>query len=138
VEEFTRRCTLCGISFPDEWRFSKCPFHDEDTSRIRAEHDPDWQTRLAMLVTNRRLDEMDADLIPKIDGQVRHQAGQLWIHSWDVVGSGVRNRLRDGDLVKVGRQVFEVLGYAEPTRLYLVRPFATEVTDEDITELLRA
>jgi hypothetical protein len=137
VEEFARRCTLCGISFPDEYRFSRCPLHEEATSRIQAEHDPDWVDRLAFLVIQRRLSEMDAELIPVVDAQVAHDSGQLWIHAWDVIRSGLRNRLRDGDLVKVGVRVFEILDYVESRRRYLVRAFRTEVTDEDITELLR-
>ncbi len=132
-----RRCTLCGISYPDEYKFYKCPFHAETTAFINNDGpDEDWDVRLNFLVRQRERDERDSELIPEIDGPVELYAGQLWIHSWDVIDSGIRYRLKDGDLVKVGR-VFEVIGYVDARRSYIVRAFDTEVMDEAITELLR-
>lgn len=134
------RCSLCGINYPDDYRFrgQKCKIHDEQLwLNSKSGPDANWAARAAYLVRNAELDAEVAEIIPTIDARIVSQAGQLWIHSWDVNRSGIRHRLRDTDLVRVGKQVFEILGYVEATRLYFVRAFEMGVTDEGISELLR-
>ena len=91
---------------------------------------------MSFLTTQRKLVEMDTELIPVVEAEVKLDKGYLWVSSHDVIRSGIRHRLKDGDLIRVGKQVFEILGYVYGTRRYLVQAFEMEVTDEALTELL--
>ncbi len=111
-------------------------FHKEETwLDSKSEPDPDWKERGARLVRQMEHDAAVAELIPVIDTHVQLIDGQLWISSWDVINSGIRNRLRADDLVKVGVQVFEIQGYDEPRRRYLVQAFSMTLSDEDLERL---
>lgn len=135
--EFARRCTTCGISYPDTYNFQKCPLHDEPTDRIQDSHDEDWAARLHFLKVQLDLAEMDAELIHLVEGKVTLADGVYWLSSHDVIRSGVRHRLEPDALVKVGQQVFEIQAYSYARRAYIVEPFSMALTDDEIAELLR-
>ena len=130
-----RRCTLCGISYPDEYKFNKCPVHGDPTQFIQADVDEDWEARLGFLVRQRELDEIDSELIPIIEAQVKHKDGLLWVSSHDVIRSGIRYRLPADALIRIGQQVFEIQAYSDSRRAYLVEAFSMTLTDEDLEQL---
>lgn len=134
--EFSRRCTLCGISYPDAWTFTKCPIHDEPTSRIQDAADEDWERKVALLKYRLTRENEEGELIPAVAGKITVDGDQLWLSSHDVIRAGISHRLEPDALVRVGQQVFEVQAYSYTRRAYLVKTFSMTVTEEDLEELL--
>ena len=131
-----RRCSTCGINYPVDYRFQQCPIHKEGTDFFQGlEVDEDWEQRALRLREHLALQALDAELIPVVETTVRLRDGNYWIHAWDVIDSGVRHRLNEGELIQVGKQTFEVLAYVEAQREYLVEPFSLELSDEDLRKL---
>lgn len=132
-----RRCSLCGIGYPDEWGFRKCLIHEEDTwLDNKSEPDPDWKQRAERIVANMRRDAEVTESIPTLEVRVIHADGQLWIDSRDVIRAGIRYRLEPDTLVRVGAQHFEIQAYSASRRAYLVEPFSMELTDDDLARFL--
>lgn len=134
------RCSTCGIDYPgDEGIFagpcSTCIVCGEPTSRFAYEpFDPDWDQKVKSLLEDRKDAERTAELIPVVKANVRVENGQLWVLSWDVF-KVVRRRLCEGDLFRIGQQTFEVVGYVDERREYVVRPFSMTLSEEDLSRL---
>jgi hypothetical protein len=65
--------------------------------------------------------------------------GAYFVSSWDVHRALRKYTPLDfdsGQLFRVGKQTFEILQYMEDARQYWVRPFATDLSEEDIARLL--
>lgn len=132
-----RRCSLCGIGYPDQWGFRVCPLHEEETwVDNKSDPDPDWKQRAERLALQMKRDAEVAESIPALDVRVIHADGQLWIDSRDVIRAGVRYRLEPDTLVRVGAQHFEIQAYSASRRAYLVEPFSMELTDDDLARFL--
>ena len=131
-----RRCLLHG-SFPDQFRFWKCPVCSETTDYIsNDEPDEFWEQNIARYLEHLEQADTPAPDIPVLDGaKVVMEGEQYFISTWDVVTGGARHRLRFEDLVQVGKQVFEILEYRYEERRYLVQPFSVTLSDEDLSNL---
>lgn len=131
-----RRCVLHG-SFPTSMEYMNCPVCGEHTDYItNDEPDEHWESNIARQQEHLIRAGADIPEIPTLEGAKVHLLdGQYFISTWDVVDGGVRHQLRDTDLVRVGKQVFEVLAYSYDERRYWVTPFSLELSDEDLCRL---
>jgi hypothetical protein len=139
------RCSLHG-SFPASWAYSDCPVCGEKCARFNnTDFDEDLDDlgqRIAFLREQwRKADADDAPIedIPVLsDVRVRFdtETDQYWLHAWDMYPA-VKHRLRDTDLVQIGKQVFEILGYVDDKREYYARPFSMTLSDLDLQKLAR-
>ena len=132
-----RRCSLCGISYPDNYRFQKCPVHGEATDYFNnVDPDENWEWLATAVQRGIALNAQDDELIPTLhDVAVTTSGGQLFISSHDVIRAGIRHRLQPLELVRIGQQVFEIQGYIDATRDYWVRSFSMELSEADLRRL---
>jgi len=132
----SRRCSLDGISYPDEWRYNKCLVCGDDTDRIGdSKPDEDWADKVAALKEHLESGEpLAKPIIPIIETKVRFDGGHYWVSSWDVFAK-LYERLAPTDLIQVGQQTFEILAYVHENREYTVRPFSLTLSDEDLAAL---
>jgi hypothetical protein len=115
--------------------FEKCPVHGDKTDYFSNEEpDENWAEASKRLNDWLTRVEQDGTDIPQVETKVVFRDDQYYVHAWDV-WPVARRRLNDSDLLRVGQQVFEVLGYVERDRQYLVRPFSMELSDEDLRRL---
>jgi hypothetical protein len=142
-----RRCAQCDIVFPATTMMTGvCPVHKTPlTYGAVFQPDVDWQDKLreveaemareAVLATEEG--ELDA-LILTVDAKVRLAAGTHRHHyrilAWDVFPVAQR-RMEATELLRIGAQVFEILGYVHQTREYIIRPFSTKLTEDDLRRL---
>jgi hypothetical protein len=134
-------------NFPTQYEYTRCPVCREPTDLIHnAEVDENDEELDRRILWQREqwakadgpdevydgVTQLDSDVVP-----VRYDAETdgLWLHAWDMYVGGVWHKLRDGDLVQIGKQVFEILGYVDDQREYYVRSFAMELSDEDMLAL---
>lgn len=132
----SRRCVLHG-SFPDQFRFNKCPVCSETTDYVsNDEPDEFWEQNVARYLERAEQGETPRLDIPILeDARVTLDGDEYFISTWDVVNGSIRHRLRLSDLVQVGKQVFEILEYRYAERRYLVQPFSTSLSDDDLRAL---
>jgi hypothetical protein len=131
-----RRCVLHG-SYPDQFRFHRCPVCSEPTY-YASNDEPDeyWEQNIARHLERAVQGETVPPDVPVLEGaKVTLEDKQYFISTWDVVNGGIRHRLSLTDLVQVGKQVFEILEYRYSERRYLVQPFSTSLTDEQVSDL---
>jgi hypothetical protein len=132
----SKRCSLCGIGYPPDWKFNKCPIHETETwLDNKSDPDPDWAARAERLVRQMERDAAIAALIPTIEAKVVHADGQLWVSSHDVIRAGIRHRLPADAIIRIGQQHFEIQGYSDSRRAYLVEVFSMELSAEDLRRL---
>jgi hypothetical protein len=134
-------------NFPTQYEYTRCPVCHEPTDLIHNAEVYENDEELVRRISFQReqwakadgpdevydgVTQLDSDAVP-----VRYDAktDMFLLHAWDMYVSGVRHRLRDSDLVQVGKQVFEILGYHDDTREYYARSFAMELSDEDMLAL---
>jgi hypothetical protein len=135
----SRRCSVDGISYPNEFKFQTCPVCGEATSFVSNDTpDEDWQWKATLLLEQQEQAATPAPEIPTVDAAqvpVKFDSGAYWIHYWDLYWAGLRVKLQPLDLVRVGEQVFEVLEYVESLRQFLVRPFSLTLSQEELAQL---
>ena len=131
-----RRCVLHG-TFPAEYRFSDCPVCGERTSYAdNIEPDENWAENIERHRKRIAEAEEEVELIPTLENvKVMVEAGQFYIDSRDAIRAGFQDRLRPSELVRIGKQVFEVLHYSYEKRRYLVQVFSLTLTDEQLADL---
>lgn len=131
-----RRCVLHG-SFPDQHRFYRCPVCSELTDYVSNDEPDDyWEQNIARHLERAEQGETLPPDVPVLeDAKVALEGEQYFISTWDVVNGGIRHRLRLTELVQVGKQVFEILEYRYTERRYLVQPFSTSLSDDQLAEL---
>jgi hypothetical protein len=131
----TRRCSLDGINYPMTYQFTKCLVCGEDTLFLsNDEEDEDWKERAARALEHIKNGTTPMPDIKVIDGKVRFDGEQYWIHGWDIFPH-FQSRLKETDLIQIGLQVFEILAYVHNQREYLVRPFSMTLSDDDLHRL---
>lgn len=141
-----RRCSLCGINYPTGQSFAQCPIHkDERTAWFQnAEPDEDWEKLVAIATEHLQPAEDDSldELIPAVNTRVvTRPDGSFVVSSWDVHASLRRYKpiaYDEGQLIRVGKQTFEIVQYLEEERQYVVNSFATELSEEDLARLVGA
>lgn len=128
-----RRCAINSINFPTDYRFNVCPVCGESTEYIVSrDADEDWATQVAW-AQEQTASEHAEDEIPSVNARVVVRGDNYFIHAWDIYHAGLRHTLKEGTLLRVGQQVFEVTGRVD--REYLVRPFSMTLSDEDLAKL---
>ena len=130
-----RRCAVCLISFPPDVKYQDCPVCSERT-QYYASLVPDevWAWKASLLLQEAKVEKQVAEEIPAIDVEIKPRDGHLWANSWDMYRQLYR-RLDEGDLFRIGDQVFEVVWYLHPRREYLVRGFSESLSAEDLSNL---
>lgn len=130
-----RYCHTCDIHYPVEGG-STCPLHGEImVYRTEAEPDEDWPVRARALRDRLVLEIEDEELIPAVNVQVVQRDGKYFISSHDLIRAGIWHHLRDGDLIRVRKRVFEILGHIDAAREYIARPFSMELSEDDLRRL---
>lgn len=136
-----RRCSTDGINFPNHRTFQVCPVCGDPTFQLRqesAEPDYNWRERTRSLLGLDAPSEDDS--VPEGVIQLKDMTvvelteGLYSIDSRDVVRSDVRHRLNPCDVVRVGKQMFEIIGYSYTRREYVISPLGW--TDEGLEQLL--
>lgn len=118
-----RRCTLCGVSYPDMAQFAKCPLHGEDTSRITREPDPDWKEVLERLKAQADRAEEISRPVPLVHGiEPYTEHGLLWLDQGTLMDARLRlSRFRSFHLFELDDGfVYETQGWDEPNRRWWV------------------
>jgi hypothetical protein len=104
-----------------------------------APPDEDWAEKVTMFLeeaSQAAIDELPETVIDLRDTEVIFRCGHYFIDSRDVVRSDVRHKLtsENDDVVRVGHQLFEIIGYSYTRREYLVEPLG--FTDNGLVDLL--
>ena len=131
-----RRCVLHG-SFPIDFKFQACPVCGERTDYIsNAEPDEHWESNIVRHQERIVRGETEIPEIPVLEGvKAFIENDQYYLSSHEIIQAGVQRRLQPGDLVQIGKQVFETQTYSYAKRRYYVRPFSTTLSDEDLSSL---
>lgn len=131
----SRRCATCGINYPIEANTATCPVHKEDMGWMARDADTDWYERMRDVKMQFDRVERAAGLFPTIpEAPVSEKNGRYFISTWDVHAQEcMPSALNAGDLLQVGDEVYEIEGRIESLRMYYMRRFAVEVTDENLT-----
>jgi hypothetical protein len=133
-----RRCSIHNVNYPHNKQFERCLVCDMRTFWIPTGHvDEDWPEKVTMFLEEQSavaVDELPESVIDLKDTSVVVREEHYFIDSRDVVRSDVRHRLTFPDVVRVGHQLFEIIGYSYTRREYLVELLG--VTDEGLAELL--
>jgi hypothetical protein len=134
-----RRCSAHGINFPNYHQFDRCPVCNDLTFLLaNSRPDEDWADQATALLEGGEIPRGDLEEpegitnLAKVKVVMRDE--HYFIDSRDVVRSDVRHRLNPCDVVRIGKQLFEIIGYSYTRREYLIEPLG--VTDEGLTELL--
>lgn len=133
-----KRCSLHGINYPTDYTFNVCPICKEPTSYIsNAEPQEDWADRVAAEQEREVVEAAEPPGVPQVENvRVRLRGGQYFVHYWDLYAAGLRDKLRPTDLIQVGAQTFEILEWIHEFREFMVRPFSTTLTEEDLMRLV--
>lgn len=134
-----RRCSIDGVNYPTNGEFYTCPICGEKTDFVsNAEPDEDYPLKVAWAQERAEQATLEPPLIPTTSEPipVKPAGGDFyWLHRWDLWHAGVRDRLHHQDLIQVGKRAFEVVTYVHDRRSYLTRPFALELSAEDLRRL---
>jgi hypothetical protein len=129
----SRRCSSCGISYPTDQRFYKCPVHGEPTAYFQnVEPDENWQW--AATAIQMQLERAAADVSPItiLDLTPEPIPGGLYtLNAHDVIRAGAQLRgeevfvIEPPEAPKTGEPCdcfWEVVGYHDGTRQWIVQP----------------
>ena len=130
-----RRCTSCGINYPNEARFAKCPVHETNTHwQPMVNPDEHWDWKAEAIRLRIAQVEREEEVIPGVPIQPRQdEDGLYWLDRHELIRQGFQRQLRDEEVFETRvegklRQddpcncLWEVLGWRESTREYWVRP----------------
>jgi hypothetical protein len=134
-----RRCSTHAINFPNYHQFDHCPVCGNLTFLLsKSQPDDDWAERATALQEEGLTVYVDLEepegIITLTKVKVVMRDDHYFIDSRDVVRSDVRHRLNPDDVVRIGHQLFEILGYSYTRREYLIEPLG--VTDEGLAEFI--
>lgn len=129
-----RRCSLCGISYPTDQKFVKCPVHGEATSWfMNVEPDEDWEwkaTALLVRVGKAEAAEIAGITILALEPQPLNRAGLYTLDAHAVIRAGAQLAV-DGVFETPTDPatkdapcdcLWEVVGYHDATRQWIIRP----------------
>ena len=135
-----RRCSTHGINYPNDKWFDLCLACETRTFWCSTcKVDEDWAEKVTMFVEEASaaaIDELPESVTDLKDTTVHYREGHYFIDSRDVVRSDVRHRLssENDDIVRIGHQLFEIIGYSYTRREYLIKPLG--VTDEGLADFI--
>lgn len=122
-----RRCSLCGINYPDKPEFRECPVHEGNQTWHMARQEPDefWDWKATELqLRSGKLPRVRGGLVALQDGSILLTGAALAANPW---------KPEDGDFFEAilptpgdGEPcdcLWEVLFRAEPLDGWIVRPF---------------
>jgi len=139
----SRYCHACSIHYPSDSDFMECPIHETATKWVGTlPADDNWAALMMAQVETEHPGLADAhveerpEIVPlKLDVEIKQRGPYLTIHGWDVTRKGITRRLEPLDLIEVGGRVYEIQGYFEPDRIYVIRRFSFELSTEDLGRL---
>jgi hypothetical protein len=137
-----RRCTLCGINYPNDIEFQKCPVHTDESTIFATDIDidPDWEWRSTTLLAQLR--PADDPLIPFArDVPIRMDGDQLFVSIHDVIRAGLHKKLHAGDIIRLEHRLrssrysilYEVIGRRDTTREYWIRRLILDPHEAGVT-----
>lgn len=128
-----RRCSLCGINYPNTYQFQKCPVHTDETTSFFSDLtvDENWEWAATALMARAKEAATEHAGIAIIPLEPRPIIGNLYgLDSRDVIRVGAR--LTVGAFFEIpsvpGQRdapcncFWEVLGYHDGDRLWIVEP----------------
>ena len=127
-----RRCSLCGINYPNQYQFQKCPVHDEPTNYFSdLTVDENWQWAATALMAKAKEAAAEHEGITILPLEPKPLIGGLYsLDSRDVIRVGAR--LVVGMVFEIPSEpgqrdapcdcLWEVLGYHDGDRLWIVEP----------------
>jgi hypothetical protein len=134
----TRRCSIHNIHYPNDHQFERCLVCDLRTFWVPVGTvDEDWPEKVTMFLeeaSKAAPDGLPETVIDLKNTEVIVREEHYFIDSRDVVRSDVRHKLTFPDVVRIGHQLFEIIGYSYTRREYLIEPLG--VTDEGLAEIL--
>jgi hypothetical protein len=129
------RCAECGIHYPAEPRFTKCPIHGElNAWNLWWAPDTDWEAKAAALrkYIDKAVAESPDIMRLNVKGHmIQDDHGQWWLPSAALFEVGVHHRLPEFTVFEVPHILmvddpcdclWEVGAYLESKRAYWVRP----------------
>ena len=130
-----RRCSIDGISFPNDFRHEHCPVCSERTSYIsNDEPDPDWREKVVNLLERRKQAEALTEDIPRLTRAVNilEENGRFFVAQSDLINAGLRKGIDQSLWVFIDQEdrLWEAQGWDEPRRRWWVEELA--VRDEEI------
>lgn len=135
-----RRCSLCGISFPNLQTFIVCPIHEENTQLAHnVEPDEDWQAQF-----ERRKKQADRDsevndrIFPFVRGvPVIEEDGRYFVDQTALQLAGVRlSRMQPDQFYLFELEdgwIYETQGWDDSNRRWWVERVVEAVEDEPET-----
>jgi hypothetical protein len=132
-----RRCSMHGINYPNRSTYDRCLVCNCRTFWVPVGTvDEDWAGKVAMFhaSTPDATDDPEGVLQLSNVTVTSLEDGLYAIDSREVVRSDVRHRLNPYDVVRIGKQLFEILGYSYSRREYVITPLGW--TDEGLDDLL--
>ncbi len=127
------RCTLCGINYPLRQEFVVCPIHEEETTKVKDDHDPDWDTKAKALYTRLVSDSLRP--FPRVEGvEVVEEDGRLYVRQADLVAAKLNINVIGPSfrLFEIDDWVYETQGWHEGGRRWWVERVGPklEITSE--------
>ncbi len=127
-----RRCSMCGISYPDEYPFLKCHVCEEKTDHISNDkEDPNWQ---ALVTWKRRVAWEATQVAGAIPGpsddsplSIFEQDGLFWVPDGDLRRADICPPSdRRMFLFRAHGHIWEAQGYDNKRRRWWVEEVALE------------
>jgi hypothetical protein len=122
-----RRCSSCGISYPNISQFTTCPIHDELTSYLgNSDADEDWQVNYERLSKQAvRAAEVNERVFPLIRGvSVVEEDGRYFVDNAKLHQAGVRfSRMQPDQFYLFELEdgwIYETQGFDDPRRRWWV------------------
>jgi len=129
-----RRCSLCGINYPNIPQFYKCPIHDEATQWFaNVEPDKDWQGNHERLDKQIKFSTENHDrAFPIVRGVVAvEEDGRYFVDQTEMQRAGVRlSRMQPDQFYLFELEdgwVYETQGWAESRRMWWVERVAVAI-----------
>lgn len=120
-----------------DFKFQECPVCGDRTDYIsNDEPDEYWESNIARHRERLIQGETEIPEIPVLEGvRVVLEDDHYYLSSHEIIRAGMQHKLQHGELVKVGKQVFEIQDYSYKRRRYRVCPFSTTLSAEDLATM---
>lgn len=128
-----RRCSLCGISYPPEQKFARCPVHDEPTAWFNnTEPDEHWEWAATALIVRQENASREVDGVPILPLEPEPLIDDLYVLNAHEVIRARAQLVVDAVFMVLPDEsastsgpcdcYWEVVGYYDADRKWVVRP----------------
>jgi hypothetical protein len=124
-----RRCSVDGVSYPDNFRHETCPICGERTHYIsNATPDEDWEWKVERALAAQAQAEALTEPIPRLTKPVKfiEENGQVFVAQSDLIRAGLRKGIDQSFWVFTDHEgrLWEAQGWDEPRRRWWVEELA--------------